>query len=346
MTSTSTGFDLDSQGGAGGDLLVVDPGEGEGCVTATAESKVTPLYLVFLLDQSGSMGDGQSGLREQKWDPVTDALRAFFSDPRSAGFYASLTLFPNDANKTEGFASKDYPILCDAAAYEQPVIEPVLLPDSSTLSEVIESLGLPNEWGTPTTPALSGTLAYARSLVEEGKKAAVVLVTDGEPAECDPRVNNVFETVDVARAVADVVPTYVIGVAYQPEQLDLIAEAGGTDVSFVVDTDDAEKTRDDLLARFRLIQDEQVPCTLELPDPPDGQELDIGRVNVRLGADDAESTLGFNTQCEGGRGWKYDDPNAPGSIELCRDSCAEIQGSSIGSLTVVFGCQTEEVVIR
>ena len=88
------------------------PGDGvdddalEGCAERRAEAVLRPVHLFFLLDQSGSMGDGMHGSREQKWDPVTAALTAFFADPGVSNVHASLTLFPPNTNQGTGPADE------------------------------------------------------------------------------------------------------------------------------------------------------------------------------------------------------------------------------------------------
>ncbi|HYQ17792.1 MAG TPA: VWA domain-containing protein, partial [Polyangiaceae bacterium] len=82
-------------GGTGGNELSFGGDDGSGnspgtggsdsCASATQETELSPVYLVFLLDESGSMGDGEHGQRAEKWDPVTSALKSFFSDAKSTG---------------------------------------------------------------------------------------------------------------------------------------------------------------------------------------------------------------------------------------------------------------------
>ena len=83
------------------------------------------MYLVFLLDESGSMGDGKNGDRTKKWDPVTAALNAFFADPESAGITASLSMFPLNKNNGTGAADQNQPADCAARAkYVDPEVMP------------------------------------------------------------------------------------------------------------------------------------------------------------------------------------------------------------------------------
>jgi len=95
-----------------GTLTKTDPNPGdleegtEGCAATTSKAELSPVYLLFLLDESGSMGDDESMNREERWDPVTTALKAFFADAASSGLLASLSLFPNDKNKTKGSGTR------------------------------------------------------------------------------------------------------------------------------------------------------------------------------------------------------------------------------------------------
>jgi hypothetical protein len=42
-----------------------------------------------------------------------------------------------------------------------------------------------------------------------------------------------------------------------------------------------------------------------------------------------------------GRGWYYDDPADPGSIELCGGICDAIAGDDAARMDIAFGCATE-----
>src|SRR6187402_1379583 len=74
---SSTGGSEQGAAGTGG---TSSSGGAEGCAAANEQAELSPVYLVFLLDESGSMGDGTNGDRTKKWDPVVAALKAFFAD--------------------------------------------------------------------------------------------------------------------------------------------------------------------------------------------------------------------------------------------------------------------------
>jgi hypothetical protein len=325
-------------------------GGADGCAAANEQAELSPVYLVFLLDQSGSMGDGQNGDRTKKWDPVTAAMKSFFSDPESSGITASLSTFPLNKNKTMGAASQKTPPDCSAAAYVTPLVTPTTLPNDKTFADAITSLEPPNEYGTPTFPGLSGTITYAESLLSEdaSRKVAIVMVTDGEPFACGNQGNNIDNTAMAAAEVADHIPTYVIGVAEASDNLaDLnqIAIGGGTDAAFIVDVKQPEETRTALLDAINLIRGKAISCEIQIPPPPAGKRFDKDSVDVQFTPDGAASVpLKYGTDCSGDTGWRYDDEAAPTRIELCDSACSTVKADPKGKLDVVFQCKPRVVV--
>src|SRR4051794_30435822 len=74
-----------------------DGSNGDGnttCATVAAKATLTPVNMVVMYDQSGSMGDtteDPSYDPAKRWIPVGTAMKAFFTDKSSAGMNASLT---------------------------------------------------------------------------------------------------------------------------------------------------------------------------------------------------------------------------------------------------------------
>lgn len=66
---------------------------GESCAGTTSQAEQIPLDIYLMLDSSGSMYD-KTGAGPSKWDAVTQALSAFFSDPQSSGLGVGLQHFP------------------------------------------------------------------------------------------------------------------------------------------------------------------------------------------------------------------------------------------------------------
>ncbi len=87
-----------------------------------------------------------------------------------------------------------------------------------------------------------------------------------------------------------------------------------------------------------------LPCAYDIPEAPPGEEFDPTLVNVEYtpGSGAAPETLpnvGSRDRCTG-EGWYYDDPTNPGKVLLCPNSCLRIEGDAAGAVNVAFGCAT------
>jgi hypothetical protein len=170
-------------------------------VDASCDSDANPVHLtqvnfLFLLDKSGSMGfqnGGSAGSWDNcatRWNPVVDALNSFFAEANSSRTYASLTTFPaNGINTT----------MCDPASYSTgsaAVRVPLALLDDTgrqnfqtRLCDCANGVSPPSSCinpagGTPTRPALQGTINYAADIDQTypNSKTVIVLITDGQPS--------------------------------------------------------------------------------------------------------------------------------------------------------------------
>ena len=96
-----------------------------------------------------------------------------------------------------------------------------------------------------------------------------------------------------------------------------------------------------------VVQSSEVDCVLAIPPPPEGEELDIDKVNVELvSGNDATLIPNVTNQagCGSGEGWYYDDPVTPANVILCPVSCDHAQDlagpNQPGKVEVQFGCDT------
>ena len=92
-----------------------------------------------------------------------------------------------------------------------------------------------------------------------------------------------------------------------------------------------------------------LPCDFLIPDPPDGQRLEPGKVNVRFstvaGEERTVGAVGDQASCDPSLGgWFYDDPAAPSSIALCPAACTSINDVGVTEVEVLFGCATELLI--
>jgi hypothetical protein len=140
----------------------------------------------------------------------------------------------------------------------------------------------------------------------------------------------------------------VIGVADESnslDSLDAIAEGGGTDKAFIVEVDNPEQTRTDLLDAINLIRGQAISCELPIPAPPAGKKLDPDKVDVQFTpSGEAATPLKYGAECGGDVAWRYDDADKPTKVLLCDATCNTVKADPMGKLDVVFGCVDRVVV--
>ncbi len=334
--------------GAAGDpgSFSTDPvGTNAACVTSIKNASLPAVNLVFMYDKSGSMGDPlEGGDPKVKWIPVNTGMKAFFADPSSSGYSASLQFFP---------APGDLAATC-AAPYASPLVPMTSLGQSQPLVQALDQAA--PQGGTPTLPALEGAIAYAKatSLARPDEKSVVVLVTDGEPGLM---VNGTFapgcannDIAHVAAAAAAAVagtpsiPTFVVGVGPSLQKLDAVAKAGGTSAAFMVPVSNPVETTGALQKALESIRSQvKLSCDFALPAAPAGQKLDTSRVNVAFTSGAGHETpLVYSSDCSAANGWRYDDVAHPQRIALCGAACGVAQADRNGKLSVALGCQTNQ----
>jgi hypothetical protein len=324
--------------GGGGDNGGGDNGGsssgGAACATATIAAEDVPVYLVFMFDRSGSMKYNPQP--NNKWDACVSGLETFFADPNSKGFFASMQVFPYTNSE------------CSTQTYQTPIVAATALPDTNgAFSGALDSHGPDPNYGTPTLPAIRGAIAYAQSLkagFQKGEKIAVVLVTDGDPNDCNSSPNNVGA--EAAKTAKDL-PVYVIGVGPDLGNLDTIANGGGTQNAILVDTSNPSQISTDFLNAVSQVKSAQLSCEYLLPPAPKGQTLDTNAVNVQYTPGGGQGqTLTYNKDCSGdGQGWHYDDPSQPQKIEMCPSSCDQVKAGG-GKVDIVLGCATQGGVAK
>jgi von Willebrand factor type A domain len=344
---------FNNPGGGNGPL---GPGPGNGCVSDSAATEAAPLDIYVMFDQSCSMscppeqaGPGLCciGGPRPRIDQVRSAMNQFLQNPKSAGISVGLGYF---GNFPIGAAS------CNAADYARPAVPIAPLPGNA--QALINSLNQAQPTGeTPTPAAINGACQYATQWKSQnpGHALVILLVTDGVPEA--PQTRTCKPTLQDAQAAAQAcssqqgISTYVLGVGANLDNLQAIAQAGGTTHAYLAGgTTDISGSVLDALNQIR--DSAAVPCKFKIPPPPNGQALDPNRVNVTY--NDAGGTLtvipgaGTAQNCASG-GWFYDNPQAPSTVELCPSSCndvtaALIAGSVLGkpaSISLQFGCATQ-----
>lgn len=354
---TSPGSPASSEQGAIGPLpaQTTSPDAGStSCASASAAGELQQLALAFAFDVSGSMGKGDEPYHDKalKWDPIVAASKAFFDSDDIARVSASLVFFPTE----------DEDDRCDAESYANPDVPLTQLP-SNEFSDAIDAVAPASEedWrgGTPTLAVIRATIDYVRELRDAGSTArhAIVLVTDGTPQGCDDEDDSVEAVAEAVAAANADIPTYVIGVANpitddEPNppdnvsSLNQIAESGGTETAFLVDTGSPTDTIAKFSEIIQSIRSQGLSCEVTIPPPPNGMTFDQDMVNVSLTIDDEAHPLGYSALCSEPEAWHFDDEAAPTRIVLCDDTCALTKSSAEPSLQVEFGCERRTGMVR
>lgn len=329
-SSTSSSGEAGS-GGAGGSVASSSSsssssssGSGGACVGIEAEGHRVPLDILFLIDRSGSMAG-------PKWEGTKAALINFFNDQASAGIAAGMVYFPPLK-----------PDLCNPQSYAVLDVPIGTLPANSfALTNSLPSSPLGTN--TPTYPALMGVLQAATSYQDTypTHKVVVVVATDGDPTSCPPlTIDDIAILAQKARNYNGV-RTFVIGVQGSTiVNLNKIASAGGTDAAYDVTQDINE-----FAAKMAEIRLQALACDFELPQPPDGMQLDKDLVNFKYapkGIGDGKIIPRVDTLADCGNlpGWYYDSVVAPTKILLCPASCATVQADITAKISIQFGCNT------
>jgi hypothetical protein len=123
---------------------------------------------------------------------------------------------------------------------------------------------------------------------------------------------------------------------------DVVDQTGGVHGDLC--NQDFQPIFDDLAAQI-VIGAAQLPCQWDIPEPPDGKQLDPAQVNVEFtdGGAVTNSILKVSdaSACDAATGgWYYDDDANPSTIHLCQQSCDVVSADDAGKIDLLFGCAT------
>ena len=314
---------------------------GEVCAAQAYEGEAIPLDIYIMFDQSGSMLNDVGGIT--RLDAVERAAGTFLRDQASAAIGVGVGYF--------GFQ----PIgqtSCSTSDYATPSVTVSLDHEA-----VLRSLADRQPTGeTPTGAAIRGACGYAKELKTKnaGHSVVILLLTDGEPkapqscstGACCPTLSDAVQAAAECRSGKPGIKTYVLGVGPFLDNLQQIAQAGGTDHAYLIGDQDVEQKV--LQALNSIRGDASIPCQLKIPEPTGGSELNYGLVNVAY--QDSNCTLStiYNVpnpaSCDASTGgWYYDNPAAPSSVNLCDATCDRVAAPG-GRLAFTVGCETKTVV--
>ncbi|HEY1695992.1 MAG TPA: vWA domain-containing protein [Polyangiaceae bacterium] len=355
--SSSGGIGNFGDGSAGGDDGSAPLGD-SGCATATAKATKTPVYMLFILDGSGSMS------QDSKWSAATQALEAIFADMQKqadTGVGVGLIVFSDSKDPTH--ASGPYPSKSDVS---------INFVGAAQVSALDGRLSGQPSLGTPTGTALKGGYGELASYVPltpipPGGQKVLVLMTDGVPTDnCAQNGGSYTSNACVMEAAQELtatpptgpVLTFVIGTGvfpssdltnFDPNFLGNLAEAGGTGPKgcnpnenttssdlcyFEVDptAGSATQTEQAFEAAINAIRGQVLSCTFPLNVDSEAGTVDPSKVNVTV---DGTTIPQSSTN-----GWSYNDPNDPTQIVFNGQACTNLKNDPNASVQIVLGCAT------
>ncbi len=341
---------------------------GGACAGEDYTAEEQPLDMYIMLDQSGSMGTASGS--GTYWSEVTGALSAFMAQPATAGIGVGIQYFPIETGlqcplacftdldcgvmcgpcfgavpqfNFPGFCLNAGASSCNVADYATPEVPIQVLPGAASAINASMAAHSPSG-NTPTSAALDGAISYARSHASAtpGHVVIAVLATDGDPTDCDTNLNNIQAIAANGLAGSPSILTFVIGVGSALQNLNAIAQAGGSGQAFIVDT--SQNVEQQFLDALNQIKGSALGCTYAIPLPSSGQP-DYDHVNVEFtpsgGSPQTIPFVGSQAACPGdGNGWYYDDPQSPTQIILCDGICQTVSGDDMGSIKIRLGCAT------
>jgi hypothetical protein len=357
---------LGNGGGAGLSLSVPDASGGgtldpdAACGIGSADATLRPVSILVMFDRSNSMVRPASVdpvTTLNRWQTATGALKTFLADPGTAGLGLALRFFPDD-RPAAGCTMEG----CNSAACATPLVEAGMLSAApapaddheARLLAAIDSstpqlpMGSMATGGTPISAALDGALSWAAAhqLDHPDGRTVVLLVTDGAPSGCDERIAAITGLAENALAMSGVA-TYAIGLAdsagegVHEEDMDAIAEAGGTERAYFVK--DGPGAANELLSTLTAVHRQALPCDFPMPEATSkGQEIDVNLVNVTYtsgsGSDSLFTRVPNADTCSQSLSWYYDDETAPTRVLLCPAACELVASDPGAHFEILVGC--------
>jgi hypothetical protein len=331
------------------------------CATGTARAILSPIYLLVVLDGSGSMSE------DGKWGAVVPALEDLVDDLQERGdpsYGMGLTVFSDTNDPTMG--NGPYPTMN----------VPIAFVDATQAAAIHARLDFAQPmYQTPTLAVLTGQYAAMESFtppptLSPGGRKVVVFMTDGVPYPDD---GGTEQDASIAAAAAELaksapagpITTLAVGIGYYfpyaPEDYDPVfmgelAVAGGApnepcDPENVMDpsmfchlqvtplgsSDDEAALEAEFITALDEARGKVASCTLTLDHPDGGKPIDPTRVNVVFVDDLGDQTVVAEDPMNG---WTYDDPTDPTTVTLHGTSCTTLHQNPDGYVTVVLGCET------
>ncbi len=343
------------------------------CTGWAGEGENLPAVLQLVVDVSRSMRDDAPGSNRSKWDETRDALEdAIATMPASVS--VGVLFYPNQQTRQDSSPS---PV--DACVNTDDIVPIAMLGGamSNERATIIDALNQADiDSYTPTYDAYTHALNESLLPYQTSSNKFMLLITDGAPTvagQCvdvpgqgqgpgDAPTEPIISEIEAALSEHNV-RTFLIGSPGSEESsgdngdmrpwLSQGAVVGGTaqagcqedgpefcHLDMTQEPDFAQALSTGLANIAGQIIDS---CTFKVPTPPSGQNIDPNKTNliVRWGDGNASLILQDNVD-DCGDGWEF---NAAGDVVLCGETCNEVKLDAQASVSLTFGCGTDELGI-
>jgi hypothetical protein len=322
------------------------------CAGDTVEASPVPLDIYLMLDRTGSMGQTcnvswpGNPTAASKWCYAINAIAGYIQDPGSNGNRMAIRLFATNLNNGQ----------CNGAGFSTPAVGLVDL--TAQAQQIITAMNNKTPNGTtPTEGALRGIAAYTASIQTPGRVTIGILVTDGEPTDCN-QSDSALATIVANHFANTGIHIFMIGMTGASfNRLETWANYPGA-ISHD-DTNDACGNGNGPCHHYNVgdgdpavfiwalqqIQNAVLGCTYNVPAPSDGGVLDPNAVIIEYqpGGQPPGQQLDRVTDASGcannPNGWYYNDNNNPTTIQLCSGVCATVQADPNAKVNILLGCQ-------
>jgi hypothetical protein len=311
-------------------------GSGNACkqpsCSAVTSRTFKKLNMFVQFDRSGSM------TTNDRWGKATSALKAFFSDPQSAGIGVALRFWEH-YKPIAGCDNTN----CSITACSVPLVPLGTLTSAASptdtqekaLNDAIDATS-PNA-DTPMYPALAGALKWAQTQLAANPKEqyVVVIVTDGYPNSCTTDPASIAGLADDAYKNYGIL-TYAVGIADANVSLmNSVAQKGGTGQAFFIS--DEGDVQQQMLSAMLQIKGDTVTCAFDLPNQGlfDPSAADV-TYSASAGTKQPLAKVSNAASC--GSGWYYDNAATPKKMILCPTTCQTVLADSGARIDVNLGC--------
>ncbi len=338
---SDTAPEIDSAGDAGSDADGdADGGEvdsdhdtgPEVCETLSLNFESVPVRLMLLQDRSRSMEDEVGGT--PKWN-LAEAAVADMVDTWAAYIDFGIDFFSDPNGQQQ----------CTVTPF---ATEDCVPNNGDTIVGLMQTEGpFTNSGGgrTPLYLAMENYLdnTHAPIFMDGAVESYLVVISDGAD-NCDaPGQPGGYSPGQFADLTSQIVSetgvnVFVIGFGAEaePDQLNAIAENGGTTFTTFFDAEDGPALD---AALDTIGESVHVSCTFELGEF-DPEEVDLDLVNVYF---DAEA-IPRDDGCANGTGWSWTDDTRTG-LMFCKEACDALQSDEVSDISVELMCSKTEVLV-